>query len=208
MLSGTLITAAGFLPIATAKSTPGEYTFGIFAVTTLALVISWFAAVIATPFLGSLILREHRAAGEPHELFDTPFYRRLRALVDRCIHHRRTVIAATAGVLVLGLFGMTRVQQQFFPLSERPELFLQMRLPAGSSIGATDNIARRAEALLKDDPDIGLATTYVGGGILSSALVFAPDHAGRIILKAHLMQAIDSILEEQIKTLKHPQTAN
>ena len=96
MLSGTLVTAAGFLPIATAKSTTGEYTFGIFAVTTMALLISWFAAVIATPFIGSYLLKEHKAEDGLRDVFDKPFYRRLRALIDWCIAQRKTVIAATA----------------------------------------------------------------------------------------------------------------
>ena len=164
MLSGTLITAAGFLPIATAKSTTGEYTFGIFAVTTLALVISWFAAVIATPFLGSLILKEHKVSGEPHELFDTPFYRRLRGLIDRCIDRRKTVIAATAGVLALGLFGMTLTEKQFFPSSNRVELMVDLWLPEGSAIRATEREAARVEKLLQGNPDVVSYVTYVGNG--------------------------------------------
>ncbi|HET9736146.1 MAG TPA: efflux RND transporter permease subunit, partial [Burkholderiales bacterium] len=95
MLSGTLITVAGFLPIATAQSTTGEYTFGIFAVTTMALLISWVAAVTATPFIGAWLLKEHKA--DAHDLFHTRFYRRLRSVIEWCIARRWTVIAATAG---------------------------------------------------------------------------------------------------------------
>ncbi len=108
MLSGTLITVAGFLPIATAKSTTGEYTFGIFAVTTIALVLSWLAAVMATPFIGAYLLKEHplKAGEQSHDVFDTAFYRRLRSVIQWCIVHRRTVLAATALSLVLGILGM------------------------------------------------------------------------------------------------------
>jgi multidrug efflux pump len=107
MLSGTLITAAGFLPIATAKSTTGEYTFSIFAVTVIALLISWFAAVTATPFLGAWLLKEHRIAeGEkPRDVYDSRFYKRLRGLVEWCIANRKTVLAGTLAGTVLGAAG-------------------------------------------------------------------------------------------------------
>jgi multidrug efflux pump len=166
MLSGTLITAAGFLPIATAKSTTGEYTFGIFAVTTMALVISWFAAVIATPFLGSLLLREHPVGvgEEPRDVYARPFYRRLRALIDACIARRWTVILATAGTLVLGVLGMGLTEKQFFPSSNRVELMVDLWLPEGASIHATGREAARLERALEGDHDIGSYVTYVGNG--------------------------------------------
>ncbi len=166
MLTGTLITAAGFLPIATAKSTAGEYTFAIFAVTTMALVISWFAAVTATPFIGSLLLKEHRVApGEaPREMFETPFYRRLRATIDWCIEHRYKVLAATAATLVLGVLGMKLTEKQFFPSSNRVEIMVDLWLPEGVSIRATEREAARAEQLLKGNPDVVSYVTYVGNG--------------------------------------------
>ena len=165
MLSGTLITVAGFLPIATAKSTTGEYTFAIFQVTTLALVISWFAAVIATPFLGALLLKERRSGeGEVHEVFDTPFYRRLRRVIEWCIVHRKTVIAATAATFVLGVAGMGATEKQFFPSSNRVELMIELWLPEGASIRATEREARRVEALLAKDQDVASYVTYVGNG--------------------------------------------
>ncbi|MBI2752094.1 MAG: efflux RND transporter permease subunit [Betaproteobacteria bacterium] len=166
MLSGTLITAAGFLPIATAKSSTGEYTFGIFAVTTMALVISWFAAVIATPFIGSLLLKEHRVAeGEsPREIFDTLFYRSLRRTIEWCIENRRIVLAATAATLVLGVLGMKLTEKQFFPSSNRVELMVDLWLPEGASIHATEREAARVEKLLADNADVSSYVTYVGNG--------------------------------------------
>ena len=166
MLSGTLITAAGFLPIATAKSTTGEYTFSIFAVTTLALVISWFAAVIATPFIGSLLLREHPVPeGEgPRNVYAKPFYRRLRATIDWCIVHRKTVLAATGATLALGVAGMGLTEKQFFPSSNRVELMADLWLPEGASIGATEREAARVEKLLDGDRDVASYVTYVGNG--------------------------------------------
>ena len=166
MLSGTLITAAGFLPIATAKSATGEYTFGIFAVTTMALVISWFAAVIATPFIGSLLLKEHPvAAGErARDMFDTPFYRKLRRTIEWCIEYRKTVLAATAASLVLGVLGMQLTEKQFFPSSNRVELMVDLWLPEGSSIHATGREAARVEKLLAGSEDVASYVTYVGNG--------------------------------------------
>ena len=166
MLSGTLITAAGFLPIATAKSTTGEYTFGIFAVTTMALVISWFAAVIATPFIGAYVLREHAVArgGELRDVFDTPFYRGLRTIIEWCIVRRWTVIAATGASLLLGIAGMQLTEKQFFPSSNRVELMADLWLPEGASIRATEREAQRLEKLLDGDRDVTSYVTYVGNG--------------------------------------------
>ena len=166
MLSGTLITAAGFLPIATAKSTTGEYTFGIFAVTTMALVISWFAAVIATPFIGAYLLKEHpvKAGEQPHDVFNTRFYGWLRKVIEWCIVRRKTVIAATILTLVLGGVGMGLTEKQFFPSSNRTELMADLWLPEGASIRASEREAARLERLLEGDPGVASYVTYVGNG--------------------------------------------
>jgi multidrug efflux pump len=166
MLSGTLITAAGFLPIATAKSTTGEYTFGIFAVTTMALLISWLAAVTATPFLGAWLLREHRVgAGEaPRDVYATSFYRNLRSAIEWCIVHRKTVLAATAATLLIGVAGMGLTEKQFFPSSNRVELMVELWLPEGASIRASEREAARVEKLLESDQDVTSYVTYVGNG--------------------------------------------
>jgi len=165
MLTGTLITVTGFLPIATAKSSTGEYTYAIFAVTTIALVISWFAAVIATPFLGALLLKERKAGVEgPHEVFDTRFYRRLRVVIEWCIAHRKTVMALTAGTFLLGVVGMGATEKQFFPSSNRVELMVELWLPEGASIRASEREAKRVEALLAADKDVVSTVSYVGNG--------------------------------------------
>jgi len=164
MLSGTIITAAGFLPIATAKSTTGEYTFAIFAVTTMALLISWVAAVTATPYLGYYLLKEQKASAEHHDVYETRFYRRLRALIDWCIAHRKTVMLATVASFVLGVMGMGLTEKQFFPSSNRTEVMVDLWLPEGSSITATDREAARLESKLINDPDVVTYITYVGNG--------------------------------------------
>ncbi|HSW23434.1 MAG TPA: efflux RND transporter permease subunit, partial [Burkholderiaceae bacterium] len=119
MLTGTLITAAGFLPIGMAKSTVGEYTYAIFAVTVIALVLSWLVSVYFVPYLGTLLLKAKPlpANGEAdhHEHFDTPFYRTFRRTVDWCVEHRWITIGATVLIFALGIVGMGKVQQQFFP---------------------------------------------------------------------------------------------
>src|SRR6185503_17007484 len=107
MLTGTLITAAGFLPIGLAKSTVGEYTFAIFAVTSAALMISWVVSVYFVPFLGAWLLKVRKPhEGEAHELFDTPFYARFRKAVDWCVANRWKTIGVTLAIFVLGLVGM------------------------------------------------------------------------------------------------------
>ncbi len=171
MLTGTLVTAAGFLPIGLANSAVGEYTGSIFVVVGLALVASWFVAVIFTPYLGVKLLPEiKRPAGAPEgsaghaALYDGAAYTLLRKIITFCVDRRGLVLLLTAGVFAGAVFGFGRVQQQFFPLSERPELFLEMRLPEGSSITATAQVATEAEALLKGDDDILHATTYIGQG--------------------------------------------
>jgi multidrug efflux pump subunit AcrB len=166
MLTGTLITAAGFLPIGLAKSVTGEYTFAIFAVTSAALVISWIVSVYFVPYLGWLMLRNRpKARGEAHELFDSPFYSRFRRLVDWCVHHRWITIGLTVGTFALGIVGMGKVQQQFFPDSSRPELLVDLWLPEGSTIQQTDEIARRFEARMMKEPGVASVTTWVGSGV-------------------------------------------
>ncbi|WP_259374317.1 efflux RND transporter permease subunit [Calidifontimicrobium sp. SYSU G02091] len=169
MLTGTLITAAGFLPIGLAKSATGEYTFAIFAVTAAALVISWLVSVYFVPWLGWRLLRVRAqvdAAGEgPHELFDTPFYNRFRATVGWCVRHRWLTIGATLLTFALGLAGMGRVQQQFFPDSNRPELLVDLWLPEGTAIETSAEVARRFEARLMAEPGVASVTTWVGSGV-------------------------------------------
>ena len=166
MLTGTLITAAGFLPIGLAKSVTGEYTFAIFAVTSAALVISWVVSVYFVPYLGWRMLRNRpKAAGEAHELFDTPFYSRFRRVVDWCVQHRWITIGLTLGIFGLGIAGMGKVQQQFFPDSSRPEVLVDLWLPEGSTIQQTDEIARRFEARMMKEPGVATVTTWVGSGV-------------------------------------------
>jgi len=173
MLTGTLITAAGFLPIGMAKSVTGEYTFAIFAVTVVALLISWVASVYFVPFLGAWLLKSpaHRdqAQGnmnaEPHEMFDTPFYNQFRRTVNWCVTHRWVTIGLTVAMFALGIVGMGKVQQQFFPDSSRPEIIVELWLPEGATFTASEDVAKRFEKRMMAEPGVKSVTTWVGSGV-------------------------------------------
>ena len=166
MLTGTLITATGFLPIALAKSVAGEYTISIFQVTGLALLISWVVAVLFVPQLAIWFLRVKPKLGADgaHELFNTPFYERFRALVDRCVLWRKTVIGITLAALALGVLGFRFVEQQFFPDSSRLELVVDLWLPEGSSFAATEAEAKKFEGWLQKQGEIEYYAGYIGSG--------------------------------------------
>jgi len=166
MLTGTLITAAGFLPIGLAKSVTGEYTFAIFAVTSAALVISWLVSVYFVPYLGAWLLHTRKqVAGESHELFDTPFYNGFRRLVDACVRRRWLTLAATVALFVGGIVGLGKVQQQFFPDSSRPEILVDLWLPEGSTQRETESLVRRFEARMLKDAELESVTSWVGAGV-------------------------------------------
>src|SRR6267154_1455394 len=167
MLTGTLVTAAGFLPIGFANSSVGEYAGGIFWVVALSLVASWLVAVVFTPYIGVKLLptvKRARPGHDPHAIYETRMYRGLRRVIEWCVERRIAVVLATVGIFVLSIVAFGRVQQQFFPLSERPELFFQLRLPAGSAFGTTLQAVKKAETLLTGDQDIATYTAYVGQG--------------------------------------------
>ncbi|CAN7380300.1 efflux RND transporter permease subunit [Rhizobacter sp. LjRoot28] len=174
MLTGTLITAVGFLPIGLANSAVGEYTFAIFAVTTVALLISWIVSVFFVPYLGTLLLKRPPHAGEagaPHELFDTPFYERFRRLVHWCVAHRWITIGLTVAAMGLGVFGMSRVQNQFFPDSSRLDLLVDLWYPEGTSFAANEETTRKVEARLLKMEGVSQVATWVGSGVPRFALV-------------------------------------
>ncbi|MFC3676449.1 efflux RND transporter permease subunit [Ferrovibrio xuzhouensis] len=165
MLTGTLITAAGFVPVGFAKSSAGEYTFSIFAVVTIALLVSWVVAVIFTPFIGYRLLPTPKAGhGHGEDIYKRGLYRYVRPVVTWCVRHRYIVIVVTVGIFLASGFAFKFVQQQFFPSSNRPELLVDLRLPQGASIAATQQEALKLEAILKADPDVVSYTTYVGAG--------------------------------------------
>ena len=184
MLTGTLVTVSGFLPIALAKSATGEYTRSIFEVSAIALSLSWLAAVVVIPLLGYRILSEHptrRAFGfhrdataadhETHadpvahaDVYDTRFYRRLRGWIGWCIDRRWRVLGVTIAAFLAGMAAFGLVPQQFFPSSDRPELLIDLRLPEGASFAATLRETQRLEAALAKRPEIDHLIDFVGAG--------------------------------------------
>jgi multidrug efflux pump subunit AcrB len=173
MLTGTLITAAAFTPVGFAKSTAGEYTFSIFAVVTIALLVSWVVAVVFTPYLGYKILNPEkllaRAQKHGEDIYGSPFYRRVRASVEWCVRHHWLVIGSTVVAFVLSLVLLaTGVQKQFFPASSRTELLVNLWLPQGASLTATEREAKKVEQLLLADPEMKKSvkyfSTYIGNG--------------------------------------------
>jgi multidrug efflux pump subunit AcrB len=197
MLTGTLITAAGFLPIGLAKSSTGEYTFAIFAVTVIALVLSWIVSVYFVPYLGTRLLKtpphvlataQAPEAGQApaHDMYDTPFYRAFRRALNTCIRRRWLTIGATLALLGLGIVGMGQVQQQFFPDSSRPEITVELWSPEGTAFAATEDVAKRVEARLMAEPGVTSVTQWIGSGVprfyLPLEQVFPQTNVSQIIV--------------------------
>jgi multidrug efflux pump len=164
MLTGTLVTIAGFVPVGFAQSGAGEYCFSLFAVVTIALLISWIVAVLFTPLTGVSILPDRfKAHGKRGK---SGFSRWFHRVLDLALNRSKTVLSATAVLFVLSLVGMSFVQQQFFPKSDRPELLIDLTLPHNASLTATQETVERVEKLLKADPDVDHWSFYVGQGAI------------------------------------------
>jgi multidrug efflux pump subunit AcrB len=177
MLTGTLVTAAGFLPVGIAKSTTGEYAGGIFWVVGLALLASWVVAVVFTPYLGVLLLPDVKPRTGGHAqagIYERGMYRRLRGVVRWSVRHRVTVVVATVALFLAAGAGMGLVRQQFFPNSARPELVLDVTLRQGASHQATEDAVRQIETHLAADHDVRWFTSYIGGGPPRFMLAFNP----------------------------------
>ncbi|NDY92456.1 efflux RND transporter permease subunit [Ideonella livida] len=164
MLTGTLVTAAGFMPVGFAKSIAGQYAGGIFWVVGVALILSWLVAVVFTPYLGVKLLPKHLGHGQHHDVYDRPIYHRLRRVVDWAVQRRWVVLAATVSLLGAAGAGMTLVQQQFFPTAARPELLVELRLREGASFAATEQQVKKLETILKQDEEVEFFTAYTGAG--------------------------------------------
>ena len=163
MLAGTLVTIAGFVPVGFAASGAGEYTFSLFAVVAIALIVSWFVAVLFAPLLGVAILAPPKtaAAAEPGWVFRT-----YRGFLTWALRAKWLTIAATLAMFVASLFAIRLIPNQFFPASDRPELLVDMTLPQNASIFASESVARRLDDVLKDDPDVARWSTNVGRGAI------------------------------------------
>ncbi|MGB8139370.1 MAG: efflux RND transporter permease subunit [Pseudolabrys sp.] len=202
MLAGTLVTIAGFVPVGFAASGAGEYTFSLFAVVTIALIVSWFVAVLFAPLLGVAILAPPKAAksSEPGWVFRT-----YRAFLTWALRAKWLTLAVTLGMFVASLFAIRLIPNQFFPASDRPELLIDMTLPQNASIFASETVARRLDDILQDDPDVARWSTNVGRGAIrfylplnvqlpnnffSQAVVVAKDVGARERLRVKLEKVL------------------
>ncbi|MFQ6159814.1 efflux RND transporter permease subunit [Sinorhizobium meliloti] len=208
MLTGTLITTAGFIPVGFAESTAGEYVRSLFYVVGIALVVSWFVAVYFTPWLGYMILKQRHHAGTHHDVFDTRFYRRLRATVGWAVRHRVVVLLTTLAIFVTSLWAFQFIPKNFFPQSSRPEILVDLWLPEGTSIKEVEKQAKALEERMMDDEDKRFIATYIGEGAprfflpldqqlrnpnFAQLLVMAKDEAARerLIVKLRTILAED-----------------
>jgi multidrug efflux pump len=209
MLAGTLVTIAGFVPVGFAASGAGEYTFSLFAVVTIALIASWFVAVLFAPLLGVVILTAPAASksSEPGRVFRT-----YRAFLTGAMRLKWLTIAVTIAMFVASIFALRLIPNQFFPSSDRPELLVDMTLPQNASIFASEAVARRFDNVLKDDPDVVRWSTYVGRGAIrfylplnvqlpnrffSQAVIVAKDVPAR----ERLRQKLEKILADDFPSL-------
>ena len=202
MLTGSFVTAAGFVPIGFARSSAGEYTFSIFAVVSIALIVSWFVAVLFAPLLGVWLLKvpEKKQNDRPSRIM-TGF----RSLLVTAMRYRWITIAATLACFFVSLLALQLVPRQFFPASDRPELLVDLTLPQNASIFASDAAAKKLDAILEKDPDVASWSTYVGRGAIrfylplnvqlnnaffAQAVVIAKDVAARERLHVRLEQKL------------------
>ncbi|HYA20035.1 MAG TPA: efflux RND transporter permease subunit [Burkholderiales bacterium] len=202
MLTGTLVTVAGFLPVGLARSNAGEYTVAIFQVTAISLLLSWIGAVVFTPLIGWFLLRVKRAATEPLEIFNTPFYTRLRAWVEWCVANRYKVIVATVALFAAGMVVFIHLPQQFFPLSNRPEVIVDMWLPEGTSFARTEAAAKRFEAVLAKDQDVVHYAAYIGGGTPRFFLLISQELANTNLAQFVVMTRNNVARERVIKRIR------
>ncbi|MCX7780648.1 MAG: efflux RND transporter permease subunit [Negativicutes bacterium] len=174
MLTGTLITCAGFIPVGFAKGAAAEFTSSLFTVITISLVISWFVSVLVTPLLGYNLIKPKHVAGKGHDIYDSKFYRWFRQILTWCLEHQRPVLGITL-VCFIGSIGLLKfVKQEFFPPSVRPEIIVEMTLPEGSSLVATEQEAIKFAGTLNGDPNIESYSYYVGKGAPRFVLTTEP----------------------------------
>ncbi|MFT3730490.1 MAG: efflux RND transporter permease subunit [Hyphomicrobium sp.] len=210
MLTGSFVTAAGFVPIGFAKSAAGEYTFSIFAVVTIALIVSWFVAVLFAPLLGVWLLKKPDASAAKKE---SAIVRIFHEILIGAMRKRWLTIGLTLGFFVLSLLALPLVPRQFFPASDRPELVVDLVLPQNASIYASEQASTKLESLLKDNPDVASWSLYIGRGAVrfylpldvqlandffSQAVVVAKDVAARERLHAMLEEKLPELLPSAV----------
>jgi multidrug efflux pump len=211
MLTGTLITCAGFIPIGFSKGAASEFTSSIFTVVTIALLISWFVSVLVTPLLGYKLINPKPKEDKAHDPYDSRFYRFFRRILTWCLYHRKLVLSITVACFVGSLGLLTMIKQEFFPPSVRPELIVEMTLPEGSSLLATQQEAQRLAEQLQDDPNINNYSYYVGQGaprfVLTSDPKLPAANYAQFVIVAKDLEAREA-LNSKINTIFAEDFAN
>lgn len=213
MLSGTLVTIIGLMPVGFASSSAGEYAGNIFWIVGFALIVSWLVAVIFTPYLGVKMLPAIKPVeGGHHAIYDTPNYRRLRGLIRYAVRHKFLTCAVVVFAFLLSGAGMGLIKQQFFPTSDRPEVLVEVRLPEGTSIETTTAAVEKIENWLQQQPEAKIVTSYIGQGAprfffamapelpdpsFAKIVVLTPDAEGREALKHRLRKAVSDGLAQE-----------
>jgi len=176
MLSGTLVTAVGFMPNGFARSTAGEYTSNMFWIVGIALIASWLVAVIFTPYFGVKLLPEIKKVEGGHDaIYDTPRYNRFRRILGKVIAHKWLVAGSVVGLFVTAVLGMALVKKQFFPISDRPEVLVEVQMPYGTSIIQTSAAAEKVEAWLAQQAEAKIVTAYIGQGAPRFFMAMSPE---------------------------------
>ncbi|WP_242165218.1 efflux RND transporter permease subunit [Lysobacter sp. M15] len=176
MLSGTLVTAVGFMPNGFARSTAGEYTSNMFWIVGTALIASWVVAVVFTPYLGVKLLPDLKKVEGGHEaLYDTPRYNHFRRMLERVIARKWLVAGSVVGLFVFAILGMAIVKKQFFPISDRPEVLVEVQMPYGTAIGQTSTATAKVEAWLARQKEARIVTAYIGQGAPRFYLAMGPE---------------------------------
>ncbi|RMV31785.1 RND efflux transporter [Pseudomonas amygdali pv. myricae] len=200
MLSGTLVTAVGFMPNGFARSTAGEYTSNMFWIVGIALIASWVVAVFFTPYLGVKLLPDVKQIEGGHQaLYNTPRYNRFRRILARVIAGKWLVAGSVIGLFVLAVLGMGLVKKQFFPVSDRPEVLIELQMPYGTSISQTSAAAAKVESWLAEQAEAGIVTAYIGQGAPRFYMAMGPELPDPSFAK--IVVRTDS--QEQRETLKH-----
>ncbi|MCP1171340.1 efflux RND transporter permease subunit [Ralstonia chuxiongensis] len=203
MLSGTLVTAVGFMPNGFARSTAGEYTSNMFWIVGIALIASWVVAVVFTPYLGVKMLPDFKKVEGGHAaIYDTPRYNRFRALLGRVIARKWLVAGTVVGLFALAIAGMAVVKKQFFPISDRPEVLVEVQMPYGTSINQTDAATAKIESWLAKQKEARIVTAYIGQGAPRFFLAMGPElpdpSFAKIVIRTNSQEERDA-LEQRLR---------
>ncbi|WP_423194734.1 efflux RND transporter permease subunit [Cupriavidus sp. H18C2] len=206
MLSGTLVTAVGFMPNGFARSTAGEYTSNMFWIVGIALIASWVVAVVFTPYLGVKMLPDFKKVEGGHDaIYDTPRYNRFRALLGRVIARKWLVAASVVGLFVFAILGMAVVKKQFFPISDRPEVLVEVQMPYGTSINQTSAATAKLETWLAKQKEARIVTAYVGQGAPRFYLAMGPElpdpSFAKIVIRTDSQEERDALKQRMRKAI-------